>query len=248
MRSWCQVCSLPYAIWLFSVLASFLNGLLLSLLPERGGPLPAPSFASSEEGRCLASSDGYGWGETTVGLQDGGSSASPWGSAACQAGDLCTLVWWRRAKGCHHHLVLQPQHRSGFGHFITGMSWPLVASEGQRLFPPNHTSPSLCISLSKRHRQDALIPCHSLKGTGCADTWAETTGTVFVYSFLPPGSDCRAGRNTKLPVGMWPCVRSGGDRGISGNHVHLQGLTASQVSQDLTADTDKPNPKAVRAH
>lgn len=119
-----EVCfvACPMTFSLFSVSASFVMVLSLSHPPERGGPLP-PSSASGGEGQCLASSRDNGGAA--------GFSAPPRGSAAWQAGDTCTFGWWRRAKGCHCLLMLQPQCRDGFGHFIMGIAWPLVTSEGQ---------------------------------------------------------------------------------------------------------------------
>lgn len=117
---------------LFSVSASFLMVLPLFLVPEWGGLLPP--LLCQRWGGTVSGSLSWMWfwgGETTVGLQEGGSSAPPWGSVACQAGDFCTSDWWRRAKECHHLLVLQLQHRDGFGYFVMGMSWPLVTSKGR---------------------------------------------------------------------------------------------------------------------
>lgn len=151
-------------------------GLLLSLLPERDGPLPAPSFASSEEGRCLASSDGCGWGgkqqwgcrmEDPLHLLEEMQRArleisAPWSGGGGQKGAIITLCF-----SLNTAVDLATSSRACVGHW-----WQVrVSKRGDRdCFTPNHTSPNLCVSLSKRHRHDALIPCHSLKGTGCADT------------------------------------------------------------------------------
>lgn len=164
-------------------------GLPLSLLPERGGPLPAPSFASSEEGRCLASSDGCGWGGNN-------SGAAGW-RILCISLRKCSVPGWR---SLHLGLVeegegvpsspcasastpqwIWPLHH---GHVLaTGDKWGSVRGGTETVSPPTtppQTSASHCPKGTDRMH---WYLCHSLKGAGCADTWAETTETVLSILF-----------------------------------------------------------------
>ena len=136
---------------LFSVSASFLLVLLLSLPPEWSGLClpPCQQWGGTLEWMWLGAGKRQ-WGyrrENSLHLLEEVQCArldisAPQSDGGGQRGAIVSLC-------------ISLNSRMDLA--TSSWSWPLMTSkgqeeEGQRLFPHNHTSPDLCISLSKRHR------------------------------------------------------------------------------------------------
>lgn len=187
--NWCKtdlehilLCSLPYAIQLF-----------LSQLPYGFTVISSPramwhfdSLHCQQWGGTVSDFVPWMWlrGNCSGALQDGESSAPPWGSAACQTGDLCTLVWWREGQrdAISSHasastlLWLWPL-RHGYL-LATGDKWGSVRERRETVSPPT------------THPQTSAPHCP--KGTGHADT--EQKQLKLCCPSFPPSREWQQGR------------------------------------------------------